>query len=84
MLTVRVFGPDGKTAFERVRHKPFVKRLVPVGEVVQVYLPPKRLEGFAGEALDARIKLGLVLGYGTHWNSYQVFVDGPPKLYLSI
>ena len=34
MLTVRVVGSDGKTAFERTRHKPFVKRFVPFGEVV--------------------------------------------------
>ena len=53
MLTARVIGSDGKIAFERIRHKPFVKRLVPGVEVVQVYLPPKNPERLAGVALDA-------------------------------
>ena len=84
MLTVRVVGSDCKTAFERIRHRPFVKRLVPFGEVVQVYMPSKSSERLAGGALDSRTKLGVVLGYGTHSNSYHVFVDGQQKLYRSI
>ena len=34
MLTVRVVGPAGKTASERTRLKRFIKRHVPMGEVV--------------------------------------------------
>ena len=41
------------------------------------------LERFAGRALDVRTKLGVVLGYGAHWNSYQVFVGGLPRPYWS-
>ena len=73
MLTVRVVGSDVKIAFERTRHRPFVKRLV-----------LKIQDRLAGGALDSRTKLGVVLGYRTHSNSYQVFVDGQPKLYRSI
>ena len=34
MLTVRVVGSDCKIAFDMIRYRPFVKRLVPFGEVV--------------------------------------------------
>ena len=84
MLTVRVVGSDGRTAIERTRHKPFVKRFVPFGEVVQVYMPLKSPERLAGGALDSRKKLVVVLGSGTHSNSYQIFVDGQPGFYRSI
>jgi hypothetical protein len=52
MLTVRVVGEDGLTAYQRVRHKSFAKRLVPIGESVQVYLQPKGPERREGGALD--------------------------------
>ena len=29
MITVRVVGPDGRTAYERIRRRPYIKRVVP-------------------------------------------------------
>ena len=84
MITVRVVGHDGHTAYERIRHKRFAKRLVPFGETVQVYLPAKGPERLERGALDARTKIGVVLGYGTQSHSYVVFSEGEVDFYRSI
>ena len=73
MLTVRVIGQDGLTAYERIRHKRFTKRLVCFGEAVQVYMPPKGPERQERGALDARTKAGIILGYSTESHSYVIF-----------
>ena len=84
MITVRVAGPDGRTASERIRHRPYLKRVVPFGEVVQAYLQPKNTERMAQGILDARTKTGVVLGYGTQSHTYVVFVDGDVHPFRSI
>ena len=84
MITVRVMGEDGLTAYQRVRHRSFAKRLVSFGETVQVYLQPKGPERRAAGALDARTKVGVVLGYATETHAYMVFVDGTVRPYRSI
>ena len=64
MIMVPVKGPYGFTAYKRVRHKRFTKRLVPRGEVVQIYLPAKSSEKCQMGALAGHTKLGVVLGNG--------------------
>ena len=61
MINVRVVGADGAVAFERVRRKPFLKRLLPFGELVHVHLP---LDGPAQTrrgALESRAVDGVML-----------------------
>ena len=48
LLTVRLRGSDGKTAYERIRGRPFNKRLTDFGEEVLYKLPSK------GPGADAR------------------------------
>ena len=74
MITVRVVGTDGAVAYERVRRKPFLKRLLPFGELVHVHLP---LDGPAQTkrgALDSRAVDGVMLGYGDTSHSYLVWL----------
>ena len=61
---VRTRGPDGLTAYQRVRGKDFKKRLVPFGELLPVHMPIKGPERREGGALDARAVEGLFFGYG--------------------
>ena len=84
MITVRVVGPDGRTAYERIRHRPYIKRLVPFGEVVQAYLQPKSPERLAQGTLNAHAMAGVVLGYGAQSHTYVVFADGGIHLFRSI
>ena len=54
MINIRVVGANGAVAFERIRRRPFHKRLLPFGELVHVHLP---LDGPAQArcgALEAR------------------------------
>ena len=46
MITVRVVGPDGRTAYKRIKHRTYIKRLVPFEEVVQAYLQPRALSAW--------------------------------------
>ena len=39
IINIRVIGTDGAVAFERVRGRPFHKRLLPFCERVHVHLP---------------------------------------------
>ena len=39
MIHIMVVGADGAVDFERFRRRPFHKRLLPFGELVQVHLP---------------------------------------------
>ena len=84
MLTLRVIGKDGLTAYEGIRHKSFTKRLVCFGESVQVYMPPKGPERRDRRALDAHTKTGIVLGYSTESPSYVIFSEGQVHPHRSI
>ena len=84
MINIRNLGDDGKTAYSRVRGRPYAKRLLPFGELVLAHLPPKGPDRVAGGALDARAKEGIFLGYGQVSNSYVVFADEEVKLYRSV
>ena len=84
ICNIRTKGDDGLTAYQRVRHRDFNKRLLPFGELVLVHLPikgPKRREG---GALDPRAVEGLLIGYGKDSYSYVVYVNGEVKQYRSI
>ena len=65
-----------------LRH--LVKRLVPIGKGVQVYLRVKSLERRQMGALNGRTKFGVVLGYGIQSRSYGVFVEGTVRSDRSI
>ena len=75
ILTVRPNGEDGKTPFQRVRGRPFLKRAVEFGERLLYKLPttgPRRDEK---GALQARWSRGIMLGYSRFSNEYLVW-DG--------
>ena len=74
IVNIRAVGTDGAVAFERVRGRPFHKRLLPFGELVHVHLP---LDGPAQNrqgALDSRAVDGIMLGYGDVSHSYLVWM----------
>ena len=75
MVTVRVPGPDGQTAHERVRGRPFTKRLIGFAEKVMTQLPTKGPEREERADLAARWVDAIVLGYGNTSFTYWVF-DG--------
>ena len=74
MINVRVIGADGAVAFERVRGRPFHKRLLPFGERVHVHLPRDSPAQVDGGALDSRAVDGIMLGYGDVSHSYLVWM----------
>ena len=84
IITVRVVGRDGITAFARVRRKNFAKRLVPFGEFVHVHVPRLSPERQQQGVLEPRVVEGLVLGYGRQSHSYLVYTDGEFKHVRSI
>ena len=70
LLTVRLRGEDGKTAYERVRGRPFTKRLTDFGEEVLYKLPSKGPEADARGTLEPRWKRGCMLGFSRSTNEY--------------
>ena len=74
MINVRVIGSDGRVAYERVRQRPFHKRFLPFGELVNVHLPINSPERVRQGALDARAVEGVMLGYGDLSHSYLVWL----------
>ena len=68
------YEPDGMVTFEKVRQRPFHKRLLPFAELVNVHL---QLDGPAPArrgALEARAVKGIMLGYGDVSHSYLVWL----------
>ena len=63
ILTVRVAGTDGITAYHRIKGKEYVKRSVGFGETIQFKLPSKGPTRKEDGSLDARWLHGVVLGY---------------------
>ena len=74
MINVRVVGSDGLVAYQRVRKRPFHKRILPMGEVVHVHLPPDGPDRAERGALDSRAVEGVMLGYGAMSHSYWVWL----------
>ena len=74
MINIRVVGVDDAVAYERSRRRPFHKRLLPFGELVNVHLP---LDGPAQArrgASEPRAVDCLMLGYGDISHSYFVWL----------
>ena len=72
IINIRTVGTDGAVAFERVRGRPFHKRLLPFGEQVHVHMPLDGPAQTRGGALDAQAVDGIMLGYGEVSHSYLV------------
>ena len=72
LLTARLRGVDGKTAYQMIRGRPFSKRLVEFGERVLFKLPIKGPRQAERGELDARWSRGIVLGYSRFTNEYIV------------
>ena len=70
LLTARLRGEDGKTAHQRVRGRPFAKKLVEFGERVLYKLPIKGPRADERATLEPRWKHGLMVGYARHTNEY--------------
>ena len=80
MITIRVVGKDGLVAFQRVRKRPFHKRLLPYGELVNVHLPSDGPDRAQRGALDARAVEGIMLGYSTVSHAYKVWLPHLQKV----
>ena len=68
LLTVKLRGVDGKTAYERVRGRPFGKRLTDFGEEVLYKLPSKGPGADARGTLEPRWRRGCMLGFSRYTN----------------
>ena len=74
LITARVRGTDGRTAWQRARGKPFGKRLLCFGEMCLYKLnikDPKQDDG----KIEPRWKLAPFMGYDRHSNEY-VLAEG--------
>ena len=67
LLTIRVRDEDGKTAYHRVRGRPFSTRLVSMGERLKFKLRPK--EHMRGDAVD-KWHSGIFLGFCKRTGQY--------------
>ena len=75
ILTVRVCGTDGITAYHRIKTKEYVKRSVGFGETIQFKLPSKGPTRKEDGSLDARWLHGIVLGYSRSSHEYWVWSE---------
>ena len=76
LLTTRLRGEDGKSAYERIRGRPCAKRLVEFGERV---FCKKHMKGPKAEeraTLEGRWCHGLWLGVTRHTNEYVLWSNG--------
>ena len=69
-------GVDGRTAYERIRGKPFSRAFVCFGEEVLMKLNKAQVEQNEVAKLAARWKQGVFLGYDRDSNEYVVFTEG--------
>ena len=72
LITARLRGVDGKTAYQMIRGRPFSKRLVEFGERVLFELPVKGPRHAERGELEARWSKGIVLGFSRFTNEYIV------------
>ena len=71
ILTIRVRGKDGKTAYERLRGKPFSRKSVGIGEMCLFRLPLKGEKAHDEDGkMGVRWVKGVFLGYGRITNEY--------------
>ena len=75
ILTVRPNGEDGKTPFQLIRGRPFLKRAVEFGERLLYKLPTTGPRQEERGALQARWSRGIMMGYSRFSNEYLVW-DG--------
>ena len=83
VLNTRVVGPDGFTAYHRVKGKSYAKRSIGFGEYVMFMLPTKGPQVEAMGKLDARWLHGFVKGYSKSSNEYYIFEEGKKKMTLA-
>ena len=84
LLTVRVQGIDGITAYHRVRGRGYAKRGVGFGELVQFKLPSKGPLRKQDGSLDRRWLHGIVLGYSRISHEYWIYCEDRAILARSI
>ena len=84
ILTVRVCGTDGITAYHRIKGKEYVKRSVGFGETIQFKLPSNGPTRKEDGSLAARWLHGVVLGYSRSSHEYWVWYEKGPLLVRSI
>ena len=70
ILTTRTQGADGHTGFQRIRGKPFTKRLVQIMEQCLYKLPTKGPQREAAGKLGARWRRGIFLGFNRASSEY--------------
>ena len=73
ILTARPQGEDGKTAFQKIRGRPFLKRGVEFGERVLYKLPMSGPRHDERGELHERWGRGLMLGYSRYSNEYMLW-----------
>ena len=76
ILTCRVRGSDGRTAFQRIRGRPFGKRLLEVMEMCLYKLPTKGPERDAAGKMGARWRRGIFLGFNRMSSEYLLWDEG--------
>ena len=76
ILTSRTRGSDGRTAFQRVRGRPFGKRLLEIMELCLYKLPVKGPERDAVGKLGARWRRGIFLGFNRMTSEYLLWDEG--------
>ena len=76
ILTCRVRGSDGRTAFQRIRGRPFGKRLLEVMEMCFYKLPTKGPERDAAGKMGARWRRGIFLGFNRMSSEYLLWDEG--------
>ena len=84
ILTTRIQGVDGLTAYHRIRGREYAKRGVAWGESVQFKLPSKGPTRREDESLDRRWLHAVVLGYSRTSHEYWVYYDGKAMMVRSI
>ena len=73
LLTVRRVGDDGQSPYQRIRGRPFNKRLVEFGERVLYKLHMRGPHYDSRGAMEERWQRGQVLGFAHHSNQYYLW-----------
>ena len=76
ILTSRVRGIDGRTAFQRIRGRPFNKRLLEVMELCLYKIPNKGPQRDAAGKLGPRWRRGIFLGFNRMSSEYLLWDEG--------
>ena len=73
LLSTRKAGDDGQSAYQRVRGRPFGKKLVEFGERVLYKLHMRGPHYDSRGAMEERWQRGLMLGFTKHTNQYYLW-----------